>query len=158
MQVCLDRRRLHTRSPQRDTLQVHHHEQDGIAPTDFAWVDATCYDFLSCWLPRRQKSSDFNQMPASQAQLNACLEVMRDAILQTRAWAWSGNVPVEQLADLMDAVHDIPTYMQHWDQFGADTIRDALNGYDRKWPKSVDDSTGLVDLFEKILNSNRSTG
>ena len=96
--------------------------------------------------------SDLNElMPASENQLNACLEVIRDVILQARVWGSSGDVPAEQLADLMDAVHNIPTCIQHWEDVGDNAVKKELARYDEKWPKSVDGTNGLVDLYEHVL-------
>ncbi len=92
-------------------------------------------------------------MPASATKLNACLEVMRDAILQARMWARSGSVPSGQLADLMDAVHDIPTAIQHWEDLPDDAMKRSLRAYDEKWPKSVDGTNGLLALYETVLKS-----
>ena len=89
-------------------------------------------------------------MSAPKHHLNACLEVIRDGLLQARAWGWSGNVPAEQLADLMDALHDIPTHIQHWDDVGDGAVKEKLRRYDEKWPKSVDSSNGLLELYERI--------
>ena len=93
-------------------------------------------------------------MPATERELNACLEVMRDAILQARIWGWDENVPAVQLADLMDAIHNIPTYIQHWDQIGKEAVKNELRLYDEKYPRSVDGVNGLVQLYEHVLNSN----
>lgn len=78
---------------------------------------------------------------------------MRTAILQARVWGWSGRVPAEQLADLMDAVHDLPTVIQHWDDL-EHTIKNSLESYDQKWAKSVDGEHGLFGLYERILKLN----
>ncbi|HBN77133.1 MAG TPA: hypothetical protein DD473_15220 [Planctomycetaceae bacterium] len=91
-------------------------------------------------------------MATSEKHLNACLEVMRDAILQARVWGWSGDVPAEQLADLMDAMHNIPTYIQHWDDVGDEGVKNDLKRYDDKWPKSVDSVIGLVELYDHVLS------
>ncbi|MDB2687628.1 hypothetical protein N9Y42_10500 [Mariniblastus sp.] len=90
-------------------------------------------------------------MPASENQLNACLEVIRASILKARVWGWSGDVPAEQLADLMDALHNIPTYIQHWEDAGDNAVKRELEKYDEKWPNSVDGTNGLVHLYEHVL-------
>ena len=84
-------------------------------------------------------------------QINACLEIMRDAILQSRVWGWSGDVPAEQLADLMDAIHNFPTFIQHREAFGIDLVRDSLRSYDKKWPRSADGSNGLLNIFDQMV-------
>lgn len=91
-------------------------------------------------------------MPISDGQLNACLEVMRDAILQARIWGSNRNVPAEQLADLMHAIHNIPIYIQNWDDLGVHAIREALQEYDDKWRESLDGTRGLVHVYDYVLS------
>ncbi len=91
-------------------------------------------------------------MPISEAELNACLEVMRDAFLQARAWGWNKNVPAEQLADLMDAMHNIPNYIQNWDDFGVYAIKESLQMYDQKWLQSADGTDSLAHIYDRVLS------
>ena len=55
-------------------------------------------------------------------EFNACMQVLQYALLQTRAWGWAGNVSSQQLADLMDAVHNIPMLVQHWETFNEEWL------------------------------------
>ena len=86
----------------------------------------------------------------------ACVEVMRDAFLQARTWARSGDVPVQQLEDLMQAMHGIPNFVQTPDGVGIEEVRRALETYDRKWPNSVDDEHGLADLYDIVVAKQRA--
>jgi hypothetical protein len=72
---------------------------------------------------------------------SACLEVVYMATLETRALAW-GNVRLirrlsrrrqEQVADLMDAIHNIPHLLNDWERCDQDWLRRTLLAYDEKW-------------------------
>ena len=71
-----------------------------------------------------------------ETELFACLDVMRHAILLARVWGWEGVVPAEQLADLMNAVHNIPGTIMHWDLRQDEEIKRELEVYERKWAKN----------------------
>jgi hypothetical protein len=64
---------------------------------------------------------------------------MRRAILHARMLGWgfpsagsSDNVQYEQIADLMDAIHNLPGLMQNWDQCDQNWLRETLKAYDDK--------------------------
>lgn len=84
-------------------------------------------------------------------QFHACMEVMLQAILQARNWGWEGNVPAEQLADLMDAVHNIPAAVQHWDANGDAYVIRELEAYERKWGRSG--GPCLRSRYEQLLDT-----
>ncbi len=71
-----------------------------------------------------------------ETELFACLDVMKHAILQARVWGWEGEVPSEQLADLMSAVHNIPGTIMNWDARQDEDIKRDLEAYERKWARS----------------------
>jgi hypothetical protein len=79
------------------------------------------------------------------------MEILRDAVLQARMWGWDGNVPAEQLADLMDAVHNIPGVVQHWEACEDEHLKMALESYERKWGKSG--GSDLRTHYEQLLKS-----
>ena len=62
----------------------------------------------------------------------ACLEVLRYATLEARALAWGKKEP-EQIAALMDAVHNIPHFLANWERCDQKLLRDFLLEYDDKW-------------------------
>ena len=51
---------------------------------------------------------------APEPQLSACLRVIYMASLDARVAGWSGDVNAERLADLMDAIHNIPSLILNW--------------------------------------------
>jgi len=63
------------------------------------------------------------------AELKACLEIIRMAVLEARVWGWQKDVPAEQLADLMDAVHNIPTIIQNWNNESLKDISREIKSY-----------------------------
>ncbi len=70
---------------------------------------------------------------APEPYLSACLTVLRDAILACRFAAWHCGWSPEQVADLMDAIHNIPEHIQKWDKWTVEFLRACLRGYDDKW-------------------------
>ena len=89
-------------------------------------------------------------MTLSQRQLHACLEVMQWAMLQTRAWAWDNSASADQLGDLMDAVHDIPARLQHWEEHSEQAVLQALHDYDQKWTR--ESAQGLVATYRSVAD------
>ena len=84
-----------------------------------------------------------------QNKTKACLEVMRYAILQARQWGWQGDVPAERLADLMDAIHNIPALLVNWESCNEETLKKFLADYDRKWCDS--DDIRLLPIYERAV-------
>ncbi len=60
------------------------------------------------------------------------LDFLFHVILTARMMAWN-NAPHEQIADLMDAVHNLPTFLAHWHDFDQELFRRSLKSYDDKW-------------------------
>ncbi len=85
-----------------------------------------------------------------ETELFACLDVMRHAILQARVWGWEGVVPAEQLADLMNAVHNIPGRIMHWDARQDEEIKRELEAHERKWAR--DGGPCLCTQYEQLVN------
>ena len=83
-------------------------------------------------------------------ELQACLRVLTWAILETRAWAWQKQVPVEQLADLMDAVHNIPGFLQKWESCDQGLLLATLEDFERKWASSG--GLALRSIYEQEVN------
>lgn len=48
------------------------------------------------------------------------------AILEARASAWQADVNPERLADLMDAIHNLPTLVQHWETCDQELFKATL--------------------------------
>lgn len=89
---------------------------------------------------------------APEPYLSACMAVMQRATLTSRAWGWSGTVSAEHLADLMDAIHNIPQLVQHWELCDVEFLRTSfLQSYDRKW--SGRGGLGLCELVDHLVDS-----
>ena len=78
---------------------------------------------------------------------HACLEVLRYAIVQTRARA-NTRYPHEQLAALMDAVHNIPREVENWAPESEGRIRGWLASSDKRWKEQVG---SLSNVFDEAL-------
>jgi hypothetical protein len=68
----------------------------------------------------------------------ACLTVVYRAVLEARALAWemasSGtDGRAEQIADLMDAIHNLPSLVRNWEGCDQQWLRGVLLAYDAKW-------------------------
>ena len=76
------------------------------------------------------------------------LTFMHFVLVTGRTMARRGDSP-EILADLIDAIHELPNLLSQWEFFNEETFLDILQKYDKKWPPDVRSSTGLVELWEK---------
>ena len=85
---------------------------------------------------------------APEPQLRACLRVIYMASLDARVAGWNGDVNAERLADLMDAIHNIPNLIQHWENCDEDLLKSMLLDYERKWR---DDGPCLRTIYEQEL-------
>ena len=86
---------------------------------------------------------------APEPQLRACLRVIYLASLDARVAGWNGDVNAERLADLMDAIHNIPNLIQHWGNCDEDLLKSMLLDYERKWR---DDGPCLRTIYEQELS------
>lgn len=77
-------------------------------------------------------------MFASDAKLAACLHVLYRAAIDARALGWKGEQEgltrdeSKQLADLMDAVHNIPGLAADWERCDERLLRRMLGDYDAR--------------------------
>lgn len=69
-------------------------------------------------------------------ELQAFLRVLTFSILRPRAWGWQKEVPAEELADLMDAVHNIPQFLLNWESCDQELLLAMLDDFERKWASS----------------------
>jgi hypothetical protein len=73
-------------------------------------------------------------MLAPEPQLTACLQIVYRAAVIARLLGRSAKpADCEQVADLMDAVHNIPVLVRQWDKCDVKLLRAMLGEYDRKW-------------------------
>jgi len=82
-------------------------------------------------------------------EFHACMCVLTAAILYARAWAWQNKIPAEQLADLMDAVHNIPAFLENWESCDQDLFMADLNHFQQNWASSG--GLALHSIYEQAL-------
>jgi hypothetical protein len=91
-------------------------------------------------------------MVAPEPYFSACMAVVYSAVICARGMSWSGNVDSEHLGDLMDAIHDIPEMVRHWETCDVEFMRNAfLKAYDDKW--SSRSGLSLCKVFEQALHT-----
>ena len=86
--------------------------------------------------------------------LTGYLSVLRNAILMARNWA-GADVRNEKLADLMDAVHNIPELLNRWEECDEPSLRSALEHYDARWAAS-DREMSLCRLLDDAVTTDKS--
>lgn len=70
---------------------------------------------------------------APEPYLSACLATISEAVLAARFNSWRKSASPEQIADLMDAIHNIPSLMKNWENCDVQWLRESLRQYDTKW-------------------------
>lgn len=80
-------------------------------------------------------------------EFQACLRVLTCAILRARMWGWQKEVPAAELADLMDAVHNIPGLLHNWESCDPGLLLAMLEDFERKWASSG--GLALRSIFEQ---------
>jgi hypothetical protein len=87
---------------------------------------------------------------APELYLSACLTVLYRATIACRVWGWSGQVSPEHLADLMDAIHNIPQLIREWERCDVELLRTAfLQVYEKKWLGRG--GLPLCQIFDEII-------
>ena len=91
---------------------------------------------------------------APERQLAACLKVLEYAILQARhlhGGCSPGDASIsDQVFDLLDAVHNIPSLLLRWDHADLDRLRADLQDYDECW--GAQSVFCLLETYEKALS------
>jgi hypothetical protein len=78
------------------------------------------------------------------------MAVLYRASIACRMWGWSGEVSAEHLADLMDAIHNIPDLVQQWERCDVELLRESfLLPYQQKWAERG--GLALCDIFDSIV-------
>jgi hypothetical protein len=67
-------------------------------------------------------------------KLERYLEFLFQVILTTRFMGWNKPAASEEIADLMDAVHNLPDLLRNWELFDESLFREYLGQFDKKWP------------------------
>ena len=63
---------------------------------------------------------------------------------------WSREVDPEHLADLMDAIHNIPEMIENWERCDVEFMRTAFfKAYDEKW--SSRSGLSMCQTFDQAL-------
>jgi hypothetical protein len=92
---------------------------------------------------------------APEPYLSACLEVLRQATIHARLIGYAGHdagLTPEQsdcLADLMDAVHNIPDLLKRWGECDERLLRSFLETFDEKWQDRT--SARLLGTYLQIV-------
>lgn len=87
--------------------------------------------------------------------LEACLAVLYRACINGRLIGWSGersgltDAQSGELADLMDAVHNLPYLVQHWEECDETLLRQFLASFDEKW--KANGRGHLLAVYEDVL-------
>jgi hypothetical protein len=84
--------------------------------------------------------------------LEGYLTFLYRVTLYARIMGWD-HAPHDQIADLMDAVHNLPHLLSHWDQFDQVTFRQFLVSYDAKWHREGESVSLLGCLEDCLANS-----
>jgi len=80
--------------------------------------------------------------PIPETKLRACLAVLQVACMRARLLGYQGQAAgmsverAELVADLMDAVHHLPDFIQRWPSCDERLLRGMLEAFDRKWPRA----------------------
>jgi hypothetical protein len=88
---------------------------------------------------------------APDAKLRACLQALYVAVLEVRVIGWKGmeggltEHESEQVADLMDAVHDLPGLILSWEHCDEKLLCQMLADVDAKY------GTGLLAGYRETL-------
>ena len=87
---------------------------------------------------------------APEPYLTACLTLLENSIIYCRAACYSNKWTVEHVADLMDAIHNIPWLIQNWECCNIKFLRESfLQVYDKKW--SGNGGLALCKIFDDIV-------
>src|SRR5687768_18398424 len=91
--------------------------------------------------------------PIPESKLRACLAVLGRACVHARLLGYEGEqtgLSIDRsrlLADLMDAVHNIPDLITRWPSCDQELLRGMLADFDAKWSSS---GTALLPLYDQI--------
>jgi hypothetical protein len=91
-----------------------------------------------------------------QSNLRACLAVLYSACIRARLLGYEGQVDglvahrSTLLADLMDAVHNIPELVLRWPDYDQSLLRGILEDFDQKWSS---EGIGLLETYDRAVSS-----
>ncbi len=80
---------------------------------------------------------------------SAYMAVLTSAITKLRHMALS-QAPYDEMADLADAIHNIPELLNHWEDCDSVFLWSQLEAYDEKWTQSTNFS--LTKIFQNVVD------
>jgi hypothetical protein len=87
---------------------------------------------------------------APEPYLAACLAVLGRAIVFCRACSRGGEWSAEHFADLMDAIHNLPWWIENWEKCDVELLRRGfLQEYERKWLGRG--GLALCQIFDEVV-------
>jgi hypothetical protein len=93
---------------------------------------------------------------APEPYLAACLRVLYVAVLEARLIGYAGSEhglssESNRLADLADAVHNVPDLVRRWEEVNERLLRGMLADFDKKWGHKS--TCRLLVAYEDALNA-----
>ena len=93
---------------------------------------------------------------APEPYLTAGLDTVRWALICCRNWTLNDDVPVKQVNDLMEAIHEVPAMLINWRSDSLDEIRTHLGCFQfQHWRNLTGDTAvstpDLVAWFNRRL-------
>ena len=79
----------------------------------------------------------------------ALMSVVEKAMLYLREDAREKRIEPAQVVTLMDALHNIPYYIGHWDECDEHYLKNSFVAYDMRW---ADKGLRLLDTYTAALN------
>jgi len=91
-------------------------------------------------------------MLAPEPYHSACMSVIYSAAIYARVQGWQKSVDPDDIADLMDAIHNIPEHVQNWERCDVELLRKSfLGAYQEKW--SSRGGPPLRDIFDDAVSA-----
>lgn len=99
-------------------------------------------------------------MVAPQPELNALLRVIYIATIEARATAWLSESEksideqrqaLSKVASLTDAIHNIPLYLDNWENWDEKAFLNVLRCHDEKW--KGEDVVNLESVYRNQLEN-----
>jgi len=81
--------------------------------------------------------------------LKTNLKFLSYILIHTRRLA-NDSAPYEQIADLMDVVHNLPGGLQNWEKWDQDRFISFLKMYDEKWPNKIKHNN-LISRYNELI-------
>ncbi|HTR55607.1 MAG TPA: hypothetical protein VMJ10_33250 [Kofleriaceae bacterium] len=94
---------------------------------------------------------------APSPQVAACLEVLYTATIAARMLGWKGQpagldaADCEQLAMLMNAVHNLPHHLLEWERCDESQLRETLGIFDKRF------GYDLLGTYDRIVAKHTNT-